>query len=187
MRKFLTVLAVTALLLSPVFSEEKADKDKEKRYQDIRKMLDASQATKMFEQMKGGIKASSAKLVKELNLEKDVELDEEIKKLKEEYLSKSYDLSMKLINMDEMINDMIPYYDKYLSNEDINAITAFYESPAGKRMIEANPKIMLEYMPKMYEKLGPKMKEKQAEIEKDTKEFTEKIKAIKDKKKKEKE
>lgn len=46
-----------------------------------------------------------------------------------------------------MIKAMIPVYQKYLSLEDIKGIIAFYESPVGKKLAEANTKIAVEIMP----------------------------------------
>jgi len=190
MKKFLAllaVLAVLAVLVSPVFSQEKADKDKEKRYSDIKRMLDATQATKMIDQMKAGMKGNMGKLFHDMVKDKDLEMTDEVKKLYDEHMAKSYDSGMKIINIEEMMNDMIPSYDKYMSNEDVLAIIAFYESPAGKRMIEAAPKIMMEYMPKMMDKMKSGMEKVKKESEANSKEFAEKIKAIKEKQKKEKE
>lgn len=186
MNKIIAMLVVAVVLVSPVFSEEKIDKEKEQRYKDIRKMMELSQATKMFDQMKTGIKANIGKLVQEQNLFKDIEMTGEAKALYEDYLSKTMDMSMGLVNMEDIINDMVPWYDKYLANEDIKSIIAFYESPAGKRFLEAAPKIMTDAMPKMYEKMGAKMKKMQETTEKTIKEFAEKLKAIKEKQKKEK-
>ena len=194
MKKFAAMLVVLAVMILPVLSADNTDKDKEKRYNDIKKMLDASQATKMFEQMKDSIKENAGKMTQDLLSEmgldmkdKDLEMTDEVKKLNQEYMSKSFDLSMKIINIEELMNDMIPFYDKYLSNEDIKAITVFYESPVGKRLLEATPKISMDSMPKLMEKMGANMKKIQAETEKNAKELAEKIKAIKEKQKKAKE
>ena len=41
---------------------------------------------------------------------------------------------------------VVAAYDKHMSDEDVLAIVQFYESPSGKRWIEATPKIMDEMM-----------------------------------------
>jgi len=113
-------------------------------------------------------------------------MTDEVKKLYDEFAEKSIDRAMKLVNMEELINDMVPCYDKYVSNEDIKTITAFYETPAGKRFLDAAPKITMDYMAIMMDKMGGRMKQMQAEIEKSSKEFAEKLIALKEKQKKEK-
>jgi len=47
---------------------------------------------------------------------------------------------------DEMINIIIPVYQKHLSEEDIKEINTFYDSPAGKKLIHVQPAIMQESM-----------------------------------------
>ncbi len=187
MKKLFTLLAVIYAFVTPVFPADNNDKDKEKRYADIRKMMEASRATKMFDQMKDGIKANALKMIQntETKLE-DLEMTDEVKKLYDEFAEKSIDRAMKLVNMEELINDMVPCYDKYVSNEDIKTITAFYETPAGKRFLDAAPKITMDYMAIMMDKMGGRMKQMQAEIEKSSKEFAEKLIALKEKQKKEK-
>ena len=125
MKKLFTLLAVIYAFVTPVFPADNNDKDKEKRYADIRKMMEASRATKMFDQMKDGIKANALKMIQntETKLE-DLEMTDEVKKLYDEFAEKSIDRAMKLVNMEELINDMVPCYDKYVSNEDIKTITA---------------------------------------------------------------
>lgn len=48
------------------------------------------------------------------------------------------------VNADEIINMTVPIYQKHLSQADINAINDFYDSPAGKRLIQVQPVIMRE-------------------------------------------
>lgn len=43
------------------------------------------------------------------------------------------------LDVDELITLMLPVYDKHLSLEDIKAVNAFYETPAGKRLTEKTP------------------------------------------------
>ena len=47
---------------------------------------------------------------------------------------------------DELVDLIIPIYQKYLSEADVLAIFEFYSSPAGKRFIKSQPIIMQESM-----------------------------------------
>lgn len=49
-------------------------------------------------------------------------------------------------DVDTLIALEIPIYKKYLTVDDILAISAFYETPAGKRLIAAQPFILKESM-----------------------------------------
>jgi len=44
----------------------------------------------------------------------------------------------------ELINLVVPIYDKYYTTEDLKVVNAFYSSDAGKRMIATMPKAMNE-------------------------------------------
>lgn len=49
-------------------------------------------------------------------------------------------------NTHELLEQIIPVYDKYYSLDDLKQINAFYESPSGQRMIKASPEVMKESM-----------------------------------------
>ncbi len=48
------------------------------------------------------------------------------------------------VNADEMENMVIPIYQKYLSESDIQAINSFYQTEAGEKLIRVQPLIMQE-------------------------------------------
>lgn len=50
------------------------------------------------------------------------------------------------LDANELMKMIIPVYQKHLSEEDIQAILAFYSTPAGKKLISAQPAIMQESM-----------------------------------------
>lgn len=47
---------------------------------------------------------------------------------------------------EDLVNLITPIYQKYLSQADVDAITAFYQTPAGQNLIKAQPKITQESM-----------------------------------------
>ena len=52
----------------------------------------------------------------------------------------------KELNPEELISLIIPIYDKYFSEEEIDQLLAFYNTPLGIKLIKATPKIMEESM-----------------------------------------
>ena len=46
----------------------------------------------------------------------------------------------------KLMDIMAGIYDKYLTDEDVKGIIQFYESPAGRKMIETTPKIVADTM-----------------------------------------
>jgi uncharacterized protein len=47
---------------------------------------------------------------------------------------------------DDMIQAMVPTYQKYLTKGDLQAMTAFYTSPVGQKLLQEMPAIMAESM-----------------------------------------
>ena len=52
------------------------------------------------------------------------------------------DTLKKAFDADEMINLIVPVYEKYLTEDDLRAAISFYKSPAGKKLLKAQPMIM---------------------------------------------
>ena len=52
------------------------------------------------------------------------------------------DTLKKAFDADEMINLIVPVYEKYLTKDDLQAAIDFYKSPAGEKLLKAQPKIM---------------------------------------------
>lgn len=50
------------------------------------------------------------------------------------------------MKVDEINELVIPVYQKYLNAKDIKELNAFYDTPAGKKLIRVQPKIMQESM-----------------------------------------
>ncbi|MGM8362547.1 DUF2059 domain-containing protein [Flavobacterium sp. ARAG 55.4] len=52
----------------------------------------------------------------------------------------------KEIKAEDITNMIIPIYDKYYTENDIDQLIAFYNSPIGKKMIATMPQVMQESM-----------------------------------------
>jgi|tagenome__1003787_1003787.scaffolds.fasta_scaffold20334301_1 hypothetical protein len=72
------------------------------------------------------------------------------------------DESSKIVNIGELLDDMVPIYQKYLTRDEIASIRMFYESPAGKSLLAKSPVIGQEFM---HEVMPKEMKKMQAEME----------------------
>jgi hypothetical protein len=57
-----------------------------------------------------------------------------------------WDRFEKQMNPQDLVDKMVPLYDKYYTLDDLKAINAFYESPAGQRVLANSPLIMRESM-----------------------------------------
>lgn len=71
----------------------------------------------------------------------------------EELSHKYVEKAMNMYPVDEMIADMTPIYQKYLTREDVDGMIAFYSSLAGQHLLDAQPKIAKEYMPMVMQRV----------------------------------
>jgi hypothetical protein len=119
-----------------------AEISKEKRTE-IEKMLRLTGMGKLMEQMKGqmisGLKA-------------------QISQVPEGFWEK---FAQKM-DTHELLEKIIPVYDKYYTIEDLKAVNAFYESPAGQKVLSSLPQIMQESM-KIGQEWGQKIGKQAAE------------------------
>jgi len=56
--------------------------------------------------------------------------------------SEFWDRFEKEMNIQELVDKIIPVYAKYYTIDDLKAINAFYQTPAGQRVLAATPQIM---------------------------------------------
>jgi uncharacterized protein len=67
--------------------------------------------------------------------------------------------------VEDILRDMVPVYQKHLSEADLVAIIAFYSSPAGKKVIQEMPAMSAEAMRVSYTRLQPKIEEMMKKME----------------------
>jgi len=65
----------------------------------------------------------------------------------QDVMNKYVGKAMDLYPADEMLNDMTAIYQAHLSKDDVDALIAFYGSPAGQHLLDAQPVIAQEFMP----------------------------------------
>src|SRR6185312_10111232 len=101
---------------------------------------------------------------KQLSPQQQTALD----KLTAKYLQKA----TSLYPAEEMIEDAMAIYQRHMSRSDADAYIAFYSSPPGQHLLDAQPVIMKEYMPVVTGKVQVRTKELYAEMAQDIHEFT---------------
>jgi uncharacterized protein len=69
---------------------------------------------------------------------------------------------------DDLIEAMVPIYQRHLTKSDLDAIVAFYDSPAGKKLLQEQPAMMSEGMQAdqdiMLQKMGELSKRLDAQV-----------------------
>lgn len=59
--------------------------------------------------------------------------------------------------VEQIVEDMIPVYQKHLTKADVDAMIGFYSSPSGKKILHDMPAIMAESMEAVYPRLQKNM------------------------------
>jgi|SRR5580704_13267906 hypothetical protein len=60
---------------------------------------------------------------------------------------------LKNFPLDEMLSDMIPVYQRHFTKSEIDALTAFYSSPAGQKFLHEMPAVTAETMRTLYPRI----------------------------------
>lgn len=109
---------------------------------DVRKLFDImsskEQIHQMMEQMFQQMRTMSREQMKKRRPEVT---DEELARMDHQ----SEDL-IKNFPLDDMLNDMIPVYQKHFTKADIDGLTAFYSSPTGQKFLHEMPAVTGETM-----------------------------------------
>ena len=85
--------------------------------------------------------------------------------------------TMKDMPMDAMLDDMIPIYQRHFSKTDIDAMSTFYASPTGQKMMREMPALTSESMQASYARMQKQLETIQQRAEQIVKEDQEKPKS----------
>jgi uncharacterized protein len=96
------------------------------------------------------------------------EEQEAVQKVTQKYMNRA----LTLYPVNEMIDDMATLYQHHLNRADVDAMIAFYGSPAGQHLLDAQPEIMKEYMPLVQKRMEERTKILMAEMKKDMDQLT---------------
>ncbi len=93
------------------------------------------------QQIQGAVKQTEA------DMPAGTKLTPEQREAMQKVMSKYVGKAMDLYPADEMMADMTTIYQQHLSKDDVDGLIAFYSSPAGQHLLDAQPVIAKEYMP----------------------------------------
>jgi hypothetical protein len=125
MRRALTFLLIALTgAAAPAVAQNKLDPGKEKS---IRRVLEVTGSQKMMIQVSTQLIAS---------------MKQAQPNVPEEFWS-GFE---KKLSSQELIDQLVPIYDKYYSKQDLDGLIAFYESPLGQKVLSTMPQVMQESM-----------------------------------------
>jgi hypothetical protein len=110
--------------------------------QEVLKFLDVMQVKARVNQMMGSV-------AKQARLSAEQAFKEKIPDATPAQLAKIdavADAIFKELPMDEMMDAMVPIYQKHLAKSDLDAVMAFYTSPVGQKLLNEQPAMMAEAM-----------------------------------------
>ncbi|MFZ0198608.1 MAG: DUF2059 domain-containing protein [Candidatus Sulfotelmatobacter sp.] len=137
-------LSVSAIAQTTVsIAPDAASKEDVKKLFDV--MASREQMTQMMQQLFAQIRAMNREQLKKQR--PDVS-DAELARLDQQ----SQDL-IKNFPLDEMLNDMVPVYQRHFTKSDIDALTAFYSSPTGQKFLHEMPTVTAETMKAVYPRI----------------------------------
>lgn len=149
-------ILMTLVLVGTAFMAQAA----EPTVESIEKLVALTETDKLFDAIRPQINAS-IKESSQAALEGRTPSAEE-KKVIDDYFAKTSAIVNRALSVERLKPIYIALYRKNFSQADINAITAFYQSPAGKSMITKMPQIMQGMMSYTRAELAPDMEQIQA-------------------------
>ncbi len=131
------------------------------QFDNMMKVMPQMAEQQMRAQMKEMLAATPD--AKKLTPEQQAALD----KLMSKYLEKA----QSIYPINEMLDDAASVYQRYMSRSDVDAYIAFYNSPPGQHLLDAQPLILKEYMPLAMKRVQERSAKLSAEMAVDMQEF----------------
>jgi len=141
MRKLILALFLGVVCVASV-SAQQATNDSPASKEDIERYLEVMHARDMMTKMVDAMSKPMHQMIHE-QFEKDkAKLPPDF----EARMDKMLDDEMKSFPWGEMLDAMVPVYQKHLTKGDVTALIAFYNSPTGQKVLREMPEVMQEAM-----------------------------------------
>jgi hypothetical protein len=139
-KRSILVFGVFLLFASPNFAQQSAA-DAPASKEDIQRYLDTMHVRDMMTTVMDSMTKSMHQMVhqmveKQPNLPADFELR----------VTKMTDDMLKDLPIDELLDAMVPVYEKHLTKGDVDALIAFYSGPTGQKILKEMPAMTSEAM-----------------------------------------
>jgi len=143
MKKIAVLSLLACLLAVPAFcGAQQADASDAPDKADVMKFLELMHARTQMVQMLQG-------MAKQMKIGAEDGFKQKVPDATPEQLAKVdriCDAILGSLPIDDLIDAIVPIYQKHLTKEDLAAVTAFYSSPAGQKILKELPAIMAESM-----------------------------------------
>jgi uncharacterized protein len=133
------------LLLASLAIAQSSPADPPASKEDVVRYLDAVHAREMTRQMLEATAKPMHQLIHEQFLKDKDRLPPDF----EAQMNKNVEDMMKQMPLDDMIQAMIPAYQKHFTKSDMDALVAFYTAPAGQKILKEMPAVTADAMQDM--------------------------------------
>ena len=130
---------------------------------DIERLLTASRAQSMLDAILPQMEAMQRQQFEQITAGKDLSAEQkaEIERLH----VRTSDILRRSLSWEEMRPLYVDVYKKTFSREDVRAMARFYESPAGKSLLDKTPALMQNLMGAVQQKVLPLLEELKTELD----------------------
>jgi hypothetical protein len=139
-RIFLPLIASLVFVMSALAQQSPADAPASK--EDVQRYLDVMHSREMMGKMVEAMSKPMHQMMHEEFLKDKDKLPADF----EQKMNKIMDDYMKNLPFDEMLQAMVPAYQKHFTKGDIDALVVFYSSSTGQKVIQELPAISAEAM-----------------------------------------
>jgi len=152
--KRICLLVVGAILLTSIASAQQSPPESPAATKaDIEKLFGALHLHEMMKNVMAASFQQSKQMVLEALKKKGGQLsDEQVKRM-----NAFFDDFAKNVDFDGMLDDMVPVYQRHLSQQDVAAMLVFYDSPTGQKILREQPAMMAEGMQAMHPRMEKMM------------------------------
>lgn len=142
-RLLLLMAAVACVILVPAIKAQTTDPNAPATKEDIQKYFDAIH----YQDMMQGVLDAMAKPLHQMVHDQFVKDQAKLPPDFETRMNKMMDDMLKSMPFDDMLQAAIPAYQKHFTKGDMDALTAFYSTPTGQKIMRELPAVTAEAMP----------------------------------------
>jgi uncharacterized protein len=155
MKRHCVFLAVVLLVASATFAQQPTDStgDAPASKEDIQKLFEVMQIHQQMRQVMDATMKQQSALMRETLKKRYPQTSAERIAQADRLIAET----MKDMPLDAMLDDMIPIYQRHFSKIDIDAISTFYASPTGQKMMREMPALTSESMQASYARMQKQM------------------------------
>lgn len=140
------VLIATLVLLSSWVSAACQQPSDRASKEDVEELLRLTGARQQMQQMWEGMARQAATTAADAyHLQHPNASPQQLRKVAE-VVGQSWQASIKVLSVDELIAAVIPVYQRHFTHSEIQSVIDFYRSPAGQRYLRELPAMMTESM-----------------------------------------